>query len=63
MDSLGGEGCAARRARGGLLGGRGLCFYAGERWAAWWQRAVLLGDRGEVLGGRDVLLGGIEVGC
>ena len=41
VDSLGVEGCAARRERGGLLGGGGL------RCAAWcttmWERAVLQG--------------------
>ena len=52
-----GEGFAARRGRGGLLlGGRG----AGEWWTARWKKAVLLGDRRWE---RDVLLGGIEVGC
>ena len=32
---------------GGLLCGRGLCCKAGERWTARWQKAVLLGDRGD----------------
>ena len=46
-----GEGCAARRERGGLLlGGRG----AGEWWTARWQKAVLLGDRGGLLGGKGM---------
>jgi len=31
--------------KGGLLAGRGLCCWAGERWSARRERAVLLGAR------------------
>ena len=37
------EDCAAGWGKGGLLGGRGLCCSAGERWTARRGRAVLLG--------------------
>ena len=49
-----------------LLGGRKVVCSAGERWSArreravllgataMWERAVLLGDRGEILGGRGL---------
>ena len=36
-----GEGCAAGCVKGGLLGGRGLCCSAGERWTARRGRATL----------------------
>ena len=45
VDSLREEGCAARREKGGLLGGRGLCYSAREWWTAMWERAVLLVGR------------------
>jgi hypothetical protein len=50
-------GRTARRERGGLLGGKGLCCWAGERWTT----VAMLGGR---VGGRVVvkeLLSGREV--
>ena len=49
------------RGIGGLLGGRGLCCWAGDKWTTRWGRAVLLG--GNPSWERALLLGGRVVDC